>query len=344
MENKIGCLIINVESTTLSPEEKDLIGHPLVGGVILFSRNYESPSQLRELCQAIRFSRQQALLIMVDQEGGRVQRFIEGFTRLPAFSLYGRIYDQEPQKALKLAEQVAWLMAAELLDTGVDLSLSPVLDLNKEISSIIGERAFHRQPGIVIELAQAFIRGMKGAGMAALGKHFPGHGSVQLDSHLSLPMDNRSFEEIYRDDMQTFTALIQSNIPAIMAAHIVFPKIDSKAVGYSSIWLKDILRKQLQYKGLVLSDDINMEGANISANYADRFAIAREAGCDLVLLCNNKSAVIKVIDQFSNLVNEHSLAYEKWQPLQGKLSKNDPLKDKLEWQKARQLLAQYQDN
>lgn len=316
MDSNIGSLITNVEGTFLTTDEKELLSHPLIGGVILFARNYESPAQLHNLCRTIRALRKRPYLIMVDQEGGRVQRFLEGFTRLPAFSSFGQIYDQHPEKALRLAEECAWLMAIELLNTGVDLSLSPVLDLNKGKSTIIGERAFHADPKAVIALGHAFIKGMQKAGMASVGKHFPGHGHIEPDSHLTLPIDNRSWNEIYQTDLQPFIGLIAQDIPALMAAHIVFAKIDSLPVSYSGHWLHDILRKQMKFQGIIFSDDLNMEGANISAHYGDRFSAAREAGCDLILLCNNQAGVIEVLDACSRTTERHLIPEARLAKLQ----------------------------
>lgn len=337
MANKIGSLIIDLQGKILSSIEQELLAHPLVGGVILFARNYESREQLQHLCQQIRASRPQPLLIMVDQEGGRVQRFISEFTRLPSFAQFGILYDRNTEAACGLIKDCAWLMAVELLSVGIDLSLSPVLDLNKGVSSVIGQRAFHADSQAVITMACAFVQGMREAGMAATGKHFPGHGSVALDSHVDIPVDRRNLSEIEQTDMIPFAAMIKAGISAIMAAHIVFPNVDTAAVGFSSRWLKDILRNQLQFNGAIFSDDLSMEGANISANYADRVSAAREAGCDFTLLCNNQGAVIKVLDTLSAELN--SVSQEKWCVLQGRLSPNQAYKENQRWQKTHEILS-----
>lgn len=315
MADSVGALIIDLESTTLSHEEAALLKHPLIGGVILFSRNYETRSQLISLCHQIRSTRTTPLLIMVDQEGGRVQRFIHEFTRLPAMGSFGVIYEQNPQLALKQSQEAGKLMASELLAVGIDLSLAPVLDLNKELNQVIGERAFHRDPLIVVELANAFIEGMKMAGMAAVGKHFPGHGSVNLDSHVSMPIDERPLSAIEQSDMVPFAKLIQSKLVGIMAAHIIFPAIDHLAVGFSAFWLQKVLRNRLGFEGIIFSDDLNMEGANISTNYAERVKVAKQAGCDFILLCNNRLGVLQTINSLPAL--EYQVPKEKWQALQG---------------------------
>lgn len=336
MTQTIGSLVIDLQDKELSPEERELVAHPLVGGVILFTRNYETPKQLTALCQALKKARSAPLLIMVDQEGGRVQRFIEEFTRLPRMGVFGKLYQKNAANACKLAHDCAWLMASELLSVGVDLSLAPVLDLNKGVSTVIGERAFHADPAIVIDLATAFIQGMKEAGMAATGKHFPGHGTVSLDSHVAMPVDNRTFSDIATDDLIPFTTMIKSGINAIMAAHIIFPQVDKLPVGYSPHWLQVVLRKQLGFTGTIFSDDLTMEGANISANYADRVEAAREAGCDFALVCNNRSGVVQVLDTL--VTEKHLLSQEKWRPLLGKLSGH--YRETERWQTMHDLLQQ----
>lgn len=338
MHDKIGALIISVEGTTLTATDLEILAHPLVGGVILFSHNYESRDQLRHLCQAIRAARKKPLLIMVDQEGGRVQRFVAQFTRLPALSWFGKVYDHDPLKASHLAEDSGWLMASELLSVGIDLSLAPVLDLNKGISTVIGERAFHRNPHIVAKLAESYVQGMQEAGMSATGKHFPGHGSIVQDSHKDLPVDERSFSQIEQDDLIPFVDLIKSGITAMMAAHILFPRVDKFPVTYSRHWLQDILRKRLKFDGIIFSDDLNMEGANISSSYADRFIAAREAGCDFGILCNNPQATIQVLDKVPS--TKHQVIPEKWSELQADFScLQEPFSKNHRWLKTHEYLA-----
>lgn len=321
MNDKIGALVIDLQGFQLSAEERELLAHPLVGGVILFTRNYDNRVQLQELCRSIRAARQKPLLIMADQEGGRVQRFRQQFFALPSLSFFGEWYEKNPTLALELSKTAGWLMANEILDAGIDLSLAPVVDLNKGISSVIGNRAFHADPEIVYRLAEVYIHGMREAGMTATIKHFPGHGSVQADSHLDIPIDNRDLKVILEEDIQPFLQLIRGNIKAVMAAHIIFPGIDKLQVSFSHTWLNDILRRQLGFNGVIFSDDLNMQGANISADYADRVRAAREAGCDIALVCNNRKGVVQVLDQLPH--DAHQLSADKWRMLQADFSQLD---------------------
>lgn len=314
MKNKIGPVILDLMGTELSQEEHEILQHPLVGGVILFARNYESPEQITQLCRTIRASRHQPLLITVDQEGGRVQRFRTGFTRLPSMGQMGLCYEKSPQEALQLAETSGWLMAAELLAVGIDLSFAPVLDLDKKLNTVVGDRAFHHDKSIVITLANAFIRSMNQAGMAATGKHFPGHGSVSLDSHHAMPVDNRDWHNVMNDDLQPFIELIKQGITALMPAHILFPLIDKMPVCFSEKWLQTILRQQLQFSGVIISDDLNMQGASIAGDYPDRAMTALAAGCDMILICNHRNAAIRMLDQLP----EQFVQPEKLTMLQGK--------------------------
>lgn len=343
MANTIGSLIISVEGLELTSEERELINHPLVGGVILFAPNYASRKQLSALTDSIRTARKSPLIIMVDQEGGRVQRFIDEFTRLPFMATFGNLYNENKAVALQNATDCGWLMATELLSAGIDLSLAPVLDLNKGMSSIIGQRAFHASPATVAVIAQAFINGMREAGMAATGKHFPGHGSVIPDSHIAMPVDTRSMAAIAAEDMVPFAQLASNGIDALMAAHIIFPEVDSVAVGFSRYWLQTVLRDQLGFKGAIMTDDLNMEGANISAHYADRVSAAREAGCDFTLLCNNRKAVISVLDTLS--AADHQVPEARWKPLQGRVSAEQLNYRQLNrWQKTQTMLSGIQLN
>ena len=318
MSIKIGSLVIDLQGLQLAAEEAELLSHPMVGGVILFARNYDNFSQLQELCRTIRLARKKPILIMVDQEGGRVQRFRNQFFNLPNLSFFGEWYDKNPALALDLSKSAGWLMASEILGAGIDLSLAPVVDLNKSNSTAIGSRAFHADPETVYRLAHAYIGGMRTAGMAATIKHFPGHGSVQVDSHLDTPVDDRSLQDMLDDDIKPFQYLVRENIHAVMAAHIKFPLVDEVQVSFSRIWLNDILRVRLGFKGTILSDDLNMQGANISANYADRVLAARDAGCDFALLCNNRGGVIQTLDALPHL--QHQLSAVKWHALQADFS------------------------
>lgn len=307
---------MDLEGLTLSSQEKGLLQHPTVGGVILFTRNYESPEQMTALCRAIREIRSTPLLICVDQEGGRVQRFKSGMIALPSPARFGKSYDLDPDSGIRLAEAAGWIMASELLALGVDFSLAPVLDLNKGINSAIGDRALHSDPNTVTILAKALIRGMRIAGMASVGKHFPGHGSVSADSHFSLPQDTRTFESGWYEDMIPFMALMSEDLTGIMPAHIVYTAVDDQPVGFSKRWLKDILRHRMNFRGVIISDDLNMQGAAWIQNPCERAKQALGAGCDFILMCNNRRAVIEIIDHLSS----HPVPYDQYHRLQGRFS------------------------
>ncbi|MDG1752941.1 MAG: beta-N-acetylhexosaminidase [Thalassotalea sp.] len=288
--------MMDVLGASLTEEDKELLSHPLVGGLILFTRNFQSPEQLSELVKNIRLFAQKPLLIAVDHEGGRVQRFREGFSTIPAM---GKLFDYANENivaAQKLAKQSGALMALEVQGVGIDISFAPVLDING-ISDVIGLRSFHQQPEIIKPLASAFIEGMHSVGMKATGKHFPGHGSVQADSHVDLPIDDRSYQEISSIDLLPFQQLIsEGRVDALMPAHVIYPDVDDKSVGFSRIWLQDILREQLKFSGVIFSDDLSMEAASSIGGYVERSEAAQDAGCDMLLLCNNRSALINVID------------------------------------------------
>ena len=325
----LGSIMCDLDGLELGADERELLLHPLIGGVILFSRNFDSPKQLIQLTSEIHKLRQPALLIAVDHEGGRVQRFHDGFSQLPACGLIGKY---EPIKeALLLAEHMGWLMAAELLSVGVDFSFAPVLDVGGAISEVIGDRAFHVEPEKVSQFGQAFMVGMKEAGMAAVGKHFPGHGSVIEDSHFSIPVDHRPFENINMHDLIPFKTLIDAGILGLMPAHVIYSEVDKIPAGFSSVWLGEILRKQLKFQGTIFSDDLSMEGAKIIGDYTERTKAALEAGCDMVLICNNKEGVISVLDQVKTSSNVKSLScLEK---MGGNFNDTyDDLKNKKLWQ------------
>src|SRR3989338_391732 len=286
----LGPVMFDLQGVVLTSEEKEMLQHPACGGIILFTRNYANPSQLYELVQSIREKRP-PLLIAVDQEGGRVQRFRTHFTSLPKPRKFGEIYDKDPQAAKIYTETSAWIMAMELRRYDIDFSFAPVLDLDFGHNEVIGDRAFHRLPQVVSILAMHFIRGMQRAGMKAVGKHFPGHGFVDLDSHFDLPCDPRSFRVIKNKDLLPFRRLIQMNLlGAIMPAHIVYEKIDSKPVGFSYRWLHDILREELDFQGLVFSDSLTMLGTEREGGFDERAVKSLEAGCDMILVCNNRLA------------------------------------------------------
>lgn len=288
-----GPLMVDVGGLTLTAEDKEVLAHPEVGSVILFSRNVDTPQQVAALTAAMRQVRPE-LLIAVDQEGGRVQRFRDGFTRLPAMRSFGHQYDQDPAAALVAAKACGELMAREVRAVGVDFSFAPVLDLDVGVSGVIGDRAFHTEPEAAIALVRAFMQGMKAAGMMTIGKHFPGHGSVAADSHFALPVDDRSWAEIDVYDLQPFRALARE-LDGIMPAHVVYPQVDPLPAGFSSFWLKTVLRDQLGFQGLIFSDDLCMEGAAGIGSMAERRDLALAAGCDVVLICNNRDAVLGVL-------------------------------------------------
>jgi len=292
----LGPLMLGLQGCELSAEERELLRHPLVGGVILFTRNYHDPQQLRALTQAIGELRQPRLLVTVDQEGGRVQRFREGFTRLPPVRRLGAIYDRDRRRGLWLARLSGWLMAIELRACGVDSSFAPVLDLDRGLSTVIGERAFHFDPQAVAALAGAYVIGMGRAGMEATGKHFPGHGSVRADSHCELPEDPRELAAISAQDLQPFAELARRGIAAIMAAHVRYPQVAAEPASFSPTWLREVLRHRLGFQGLVLSDDLDMLAAAGAGTAEERAAAALRAGCDLVLACNDRAAACHMLD------------------------------------------------
>ncbi len=291
----LGPVMLDVVGKALTDEERERLKHPLVGGVILFTRNYESPAQLTALTAEIHALRSPHLLIAVDHEGGRVQRFREGFSRIPPMRELGHIWDKHPHRAKSLAEQTGYVLAAELRAHGVDFSFTPVLDLDYGESGVIGNRAFHRNPQAVAELSHSLMLGMRTAGMAAVGKHFPGHGFVKADSHLEVPVDERNFADIEQDDLVPFRQMIDFGLAAIMPAHVIYPQVDAMPAGFSSVWLKDILRGQLGFNGVIFSDDLSMEGAKVAGGVVERGEAALLAGCDMVLVCNNPLAAQEVL-------------------------------------------------
>lgn len=290
----IPSLVIDIEGKTLTNDDQALLQNPHVAGIILFGRHVESPEQVRALTDQIRTVNPN-LIICVDQEGGRVARLRTGFSPLPAMGQIGKLYDSEPTKALQLAYDIGYLMACEVLAVGIDVSFAPVLDIDNG-SLVIGDRAFYATPKIASILSERYIDGMKSAGMGATGKHFPGHGSVVPDSHTHDACDERSFEEIFTEDMQVFL----HNLPklaALMPAHVVFDKIDKKPAGFSSIWLQDIIRTKLGFNGVLFSDDLSMKAAHIAGDVPDRVKSALLAGCDVALICNDRAGAILAIDQ-----------------------------------------------
>jgi len=292
----LGPVMIDLEGFEISSVEQEMLLHPLVGGVILFTRNYESPEQITELVEAIHRIRTPHLLVAVDHEGGRVQRFRDGFTQLPPVGKLALRYQQDSKAARKLAETFGWLMAIELRSVGVDFSFAPVLDVDRGVSDIIGDRSFGKDPEMVSSLAAAYVRGMHKAGMVATGKHFPGHGAIKADSHIACPVDARSFEDIYAEDVVPFERLINNGLAGIMPAHVVYSAVDSHPAGFSSFWLNQVLRNKLEFQGVIFSDDLSMEGASVAGDIVDRAKAALKAGCDMVLVCNDPGSASRVLD------------------------------------------------
>jgi beta-N-acetylhexosaminidase len=293
----LGPLMVDVEGTELTPDDIQVLSHPLVGSVILFSRNYRSVAQVTALTDAIRAVRNPHLLIAVDHEGGRVQRFREGFTRLPPARALGRRYDEDRREGLALAHAVGWLMASELRAVGVDFSFAPCVDLDYGVSEIIGDRAFHSDPDAVAALAVAYMAGMREAGMAAVAKHFPGHGAVIADSHVALPVDRRNFVDL-EADIRPYRLLIDNHLAAVMGAHVVFPGIDALPASLSAHWLTGVLRGELKFHGCIFADDLTMAGAAAFGGVLERAELAFAAGCDVLPICNDRQAVKSVLRHF----------------------------------------------
>ncbi|WP_288383516.1 beta-N-acetylhexosaminidase [uncultured Acinetobacter sp.] len=292
----IGALMLDIAGTELTQEDIELLRAPQVGGMILFSRNIESPAQVRALTDHMRQIRPD-ILIAVDQEGGRVQRLRTGFSALPAMGKFGEYYLEQPEQAVALVEQCGWLMATEVLAVGIDFSFAPVLDINA-ISDVIGDRSFANNPHDITVLAAAFMRGMKQAGMATTGKHFPGHGSVKADSHVAAAIDSRHYDEIYRTDMQTFIQLMPQ-LDALMPAHVIYDQVDPHPAGFSPFWIQEVLRKQLGFDGVLFSDDLTMQAACVAGGADARLKAALDAGCDMGLVCNDRAAACLALDAIS---------------------------------------------
>ena len=299
----LGPIMLDLVGLEISAEEREMLLHPLVGGVILFTRNYESPEQLQQLVVDIHSLRDPHLLVSVDHEGGRVQRFRHGFTQLPPAGVFGEIYANEPKRAKQLAETCGWLMAAELRAVGVDFSFAPVLDLDYGVSTVIGDRAFHRKPEVVGDLAISYMMGMQRADMLATGKHFPGHGAVVADSHIDMPVDERPIEDIIAEDVKPFGRLIRAGLGAIMPAHVIYPAVDDKPACFSPQWLTSILRERMGFQGVIFSDDLTMKGAHVMGDIVDRGQAALAAGCDMVLVCNHPDESARLLDRLDAPAN-----------------------------------------
>ncbi|QKQ24768.1 beta-N-acetylhexosaminidase [Candidatus Ruthia endofausta] len=305
----MGPIMMDVSGLALTIQEKQQLIKPSIGGVILFGRNFESIEQVTLLIKDIRQVNKN-LLIAVDHEGGRVQRFQTGFTHLPAMAKLGVLYDKNPNIAIDKTFSCGFVLAYELLTIGVDFSFAPVLDVNYDTSKVIGDRAFHSNSDVIVKLANSLINGMHKAGMKCVGKHFPGHGFVTADSHLDLPIDDRPMSDLLQD-MEPFQGLINHGLDALMPAHVVYTQVDDKPAGFSSKWIKDILQNQLKFKGVIFSDDLSMQGAHFIKDITDRVKTSLNSGCDMVLVCNHPELVTQIIDKDWGVVSE------KLQSMQG---------------------------
>ena len=337
----IGALMLDIAGTELTQEDIELLQTPQVGGMILFSRNIESPAQVRALTDHMRLVRPD-ILIAVDQEGGRVQRLRTGFTLLPAMGHFGELYLTQPEKALDLAEKCGWLMAIEVLAVGIDFSFAPVLDINA-ISDVIGDRAFAKNVQDIVPLASAFMKGMQRAGMASTGKHFPGHGSVKADSHIAAAIDTREYQDIYDNDMQSFIQL-QPQLNALMPAHVIYEKVDPNPAGFSPYWIQKILRQELKYDGVLFSDDLSMQAACVAGHADARIRAALDAGCDMGLVCNDRESACTALAGIENLPLPNQ---ERLERMRGKIP-NIQIGEQLdlgnEWQSVRKVIEDFKNS
>lgn len=297
----LGPIVLDVAGLSLDDADRRRLLHPLVGGIILFARNFESPAQIGALTAEIRALRSPQLLICVDHEGGRVQRFREGFTAIPPMRRLGRLWDQDPASAVRSAESVGRIIGAELGAHGVDLSFTPVLDLDYGESSVIGDRALHSRGEVVGALGAALVRGLFSAGMGAVGKHFPGHGYAKADSHESIPTDDRGLEEIMALDVAPYKTAIAAGLAGVMPAHLVYTQVSPDPAGFSEFWLKRVLRTQLGFEGVIFSDDLSMEGASGAGGIVTRAQAAFDAGCDVVLVCNAPESADELLRNASGI-------------------------------------------
>ena len=301
----LGPLMVDVAGLELTPEDREVLRHPLVGSVILFTRNYASAAQLTRLVADIHAVRTPALIVAVDQEGGRVQRFRPEFSPLPPPRRIGHAFDLDPKQGLTLARSMGWLMAAELRAHGVDLSFAPCVDLDYGVSEVIGDRAFHPKAEAVAQLSLAYVQGMKDAGMAATAKHFPGHGAVIADSHKSLPVDRRDWHEL-AEDLLPYRRLIANGLPGVMVAHVLFPAVAPEPASLSRRWVQNALREELGFQGAVFTDDLSMGGAAEYGDIVARAAAALAAGCDVLPVCNDRGSVLKLLEQLRHEIEPSS--------------------------------------
>jgi len=338
----LGPVMLDIEGLALSPADRDLLREPAVGGVILFARNFASVDQVIDLVAEIRALRSPPLIIAVDHEGGRVQRFREGFTVMPPMRHIGREYDRDRESGLKIARQAGWLIGSELRAAGIDLSFGPCVDLDWGISEIIGNRSFHRKADAVSDLAEAFARGLRSAGMAAVAKHFPGHGAVVADSHLRLPVDRRDYGLIL-DDMRPYERMMSTGVVAgVMLAHIVYREIDAMPAGFSEYWIQRELRGRLGFGGAVFCDDLTMKATSSYGRMSERARLSLDAGCDMILVCNDRDAAHEAVDSLNDYSNPLSLVrlarlHGTGQQLRETLLASD------EWQEANALFSNWSD-
>ena len=303
----LGPVMLDIEGLFLSPADRALLREPAVGGVILFSRNYESPTQVADLVAEIRAVRSPPLLVAVDYEGGRVQRFRDGFTRIPSMRRIGHLYDEESGTAIELARTCGWIIGAELRAMDIDLCFAPCVDLDWGVSEVIGDRAFHSDADVTAALAGAFSRGLREAGMAAVAKHFPGHGAVVADSHESLPVDRRDYGDLL-DDMRPYEKLVNyRQIAGVMLAHVVYAQLDASPAGFSDYWINTQLRERLGFDGAVFCDDLSMKATIPYGSMADRARLALRAGCDMIMVCNDRPAAMKAVTALNEYSNPLSL-------------------------------------
>ena len=303
--------MLDVAGTALTDDDRRRLAHPAAGAVILFARNYENPEQLELLTAEIERLREPALPVCVDHEGGRVQRFREGFTAIPPMRALGKLWDRERDAAREAARAAGYVIGAELGAHGVDFSFAPVLDLDYGSSSVIGDRALHFDPLAVGALAACLVEGLAQAGIAAVGKHFPGHGFAAADSHVAVPKDERPVKEIFSKDVRPYEVVIKAGLAAIMPAHVIYTKADQEPAGYSKYWLQEVLRVKLGFGGLVFSDDLSMEGACVAGGIPARARAALGAGCDMVLLCNDPKGCENLLESLGNVSLAHPERLER---------------------------------
>ena len=334
--------MLDIEGVALTPADRELLREPAVGGVILFTRNYESPAQITDLVAAIRALRSPALLIAVDHEGGRVQRFREGFSAIPPMRFIGHEYDNDAEAAATLARETGWLIGSELRAAGIDLCFAPCVDLDWGVSEVIGDRAFHKSPEIVGDLSGAFARGLRSAGMAAVAKHFPGHGAVVADSHMQLPVDRREYGDIL-DDMRPYEKLITNGqIAGVMLAHVVYREMDDMPAGFSDIWIERELRSRLGFGGAVFCDDLSMKATNAYGSMRRRARRALQAGCDMVLICNDRRRAEQAVEALNDYSNPLSLVRLARLHGTGHLLR-ETLRASEEWQQAHATVTQWSE-